>query len=565
MSTYRIIAYILILLSVSCRHTEPDMRLKGISLLAEKSPAEALDSLNAIPYSSLSEDDRHFYDFLSVKVPDKAYVPHTSDSLILKVIEYESAHQSNGRYPEALYYGGRVYSDLGDYPTAISYLQESLDKIDGDDTESLRLKGCVTSQLGRRLNSVRLYSEAIPYLNMAIHIDSILCDTFNLAYDHELLGGVYFDQDSLELASRYFRIAGTWAQYLSEEDVSYIQMYQAAIALRLDDVSSAISLIRDIPGKVWPMQRNIALAYSSDIYMAAGRYDSAYIFADSIIHGPGKDNLKSGYRNMFSPELRPLIPRDSLSTYVTGFYNVVENNYNKLESQQISDQVSRYNYSLHQRERLKAESAKNRFVLISLISGMAALILFSVVLVIQNRRKGMLLELNSALLELESIRQSHTDTMQCSDTGAVSLVDYGSASELKERLKARLKTLTEQPDLPPVPRIILDSDAYAQLKRYAAEGKAIPESNSLWDSLESVVLSASPSFRNNIRLLVGTDMKRQDYNAVLLIKCGIPTGEMAALLGRTKGTISYRRKHVCEIILGERISPALIDTLIRFI
>ena len=123
----RIITSILFaLIFVCCGHNDPDSRLSNISLLCEQSPKEALDSLNAISKVSLSEKDRHFYDFLSIKVKDKAFITHTSDSLILKVINYESNHQGNGHYPEALYYGGRVYSDLGDYPTSLKYFQDAL-------------------------------------------------------------------------------------------------------------------------------------------------------------------------------------------------------------------------------------------------------------------------------------------------------------------------------------------------------------------------------------------------------------------------------------------------------
>lgn len=49
---------------------------------------------------------------------------HTSDSLILDVIDYYSSNDDRNLYPEVLYYGGRVYSDLGDYPTSLSYFRK---------------------------------------------------------------------------------------------------------------------------------------------------------------------------------------------------------------------------------------------------------------------------------------------------------------------------------------------------------------------------------------------------------------------------------------------------------
>ena len=122
-----LIFMVLLIIAVGCTDYVPqDRRLTAIEELSVSDGPLALDSLLMIDASSLSEADMHYYDFLRVKVADKAYVRHTSDSLILTVIDYERHHKATGRYPEALYYGGRVYSDLGDKPTALSHFQEAL-------------------------------------------------------------------------------------------------------------------------------------------------------------------------------------------------------------------------------------------------------------------------------------------------------------------------------------------------------------------------------------------------------------------------------------------------------
>lgn len=563
----RVVVCLIILLSfVSCIHNNSDIRLSDISSLVDSSPTEALDSLNAIQYSTLSEDDKHFYDFLSVKAADKAYIRHTSDSLILQVIDYESKHQYNGRYSEALYYGGRVYSDLGDYPTAINYFYDALNNIASNNVESNRLKSNILSQLARRLNSLRLYTQATPYLKQAIQIDSILCDTFNIAYDLELLGAIYFHQDSLELSSQQFQLAKTYAQNLSQKDILHMQMYQAAIALKQNDINSAISLIRNIPDNVRPIHQNIALAYASDIYLASGQYDSAYIFADRLIHSPHMGNQKSGYRNLFSQELEPYIPKDSLPKYIREFYASVEDAYNKLESQQISNQLSYYNYTFNQRERLKAETTKKRVMFVSLILGIVSSILIVIILISKNKRKKLLLDLQSTILELESIKYSNSNCIPYDCKTENTVFNTSNVSELKKKLKDQLERLSgQQHTLPPIPSIILNSEAYKQVQTYIINERVIPERSHIWTSLESIIISTSPSFKNNLQLLVGNTLKLHDYHTVLLMKCGISPSDLTILLGRTKGTISYRRKHVCEIILGERISPTLIDYLIRCI
>lgn len=99
-----------------CGRRHDNQLLTRIESMQDSNPQAALDSLNAIDYTRLTERDRHYHDFLMVKISDKAYELHESDSLIMDVLEYESSHKDNGRYEEALYYAGRVYSDLGDFP-----------------------------------------------------------------------------------------------------------------------------------------------------------------------------------------------------------------------------------------------------------------------------------------------------------------------------------------------------------------------------------------------------------------------------------------------------------------
>ena len=104
----------------ACSKKSPvDAKFEEINILCDTDPHIAMSMLDSIDYGVLSTADRHRYDLLSIKSRDKAYVRHASDSLILDVVEYYDGHRKSGLYPEALYYGGRVYSDIGDLPTAL--------------------------------------------------------------------------------------------------------------------------------------------------------------------------------------------------------------------------------------------------------------------------------------------------------------------------------------------------------------------------------------------------------------------------------------------------------------
>lgn len=134
-----------------------DAEFRRIDRLCDSVPEQAIRAFDSIDRSSLSDRDRNHYDLLSIKSRDKAFIVHSSDSLILDVIDYYAKHRSEGPYPEALYYGGRVYSDIGDLPTALEFFQKALDEIPEDD-EHLRFRSTVLNQTGRTLHSLRLDS-----------------------------------------------------------------------------------------------------------------------------------------------------------------------------------------------------------------------------------------------------------------------------------------------------------------------------------------------------------------------------------------------------------------------
>lgn len=183
-----------------------DPRLSKIKAIVSNYPEDALAALDSIDYGSLHERDRHLYDFLSIKAKDKTYIHHTSDSLILDVIKWYKSNPSYGLYPEALYYGGRVYSDLGDKPTALRYFQLSLDEAP-ENREQLKLRGKILSQTGRLLNTLRLYNEAISYLEETIKIDCELKDSLNEVYDLHLIGNTEIRSGKYDKAEQHFKEA----------------------------------------------------------------------------------------------------------------------------------------------------------------------------------------------------------------------------------------------------------------------------------------------------------------------------------------------------------------------
>lgn len=537
----------------SCGKKPSSEQLERIAEMISKSPSDALDSLKTIDYASLSESDRHYHDLLSTKASDKAYIKHTSDSLILDVIDY---YQGTGLYPEALYYGGRVYSDIGDAPAALEYFQSALDNVHPD---SLELKGNILSQTSRLLNDLRIYQEAIPYIVKAIEVDSLMANTFNMAYDHMLLGNIFLNQGKYAYADNSLTRASSIGSMLEEPDRAYIQMLRAAVKLRQSDIDSALTLIRGIPERTRPIQLNEALIYASDIYLAAGIIDTAYYYADRIIHNADLNNRKNAYRNLFSPRLYHLIPKDSVQYYIHNYHTTLETYYNQHESQQALIQNAFYNYQVHQRERIKAESSKQTIVIYLIIAAILTLLSLCALTFVAYRRKKIQLSLQTTVLELEQLRKSISNSNNAP-------TEPCKRDILREKLISEIRLLQNHISRPIAPPdIVTNSTTYAQITKMISEGKSISDKNRIWAELEQLFLQSHPLFKYRLQLLVGAPLKPHDYHLILLIKCGFTPSQTTLLLGRAKGTISYRRRHVCEMILGDKIDSDLIDNVIRYI
>lgn len=236
--------FLLLIFAIACS-SGTHSGLKRVASLADDNPELARKVLDSIDYNSLCQNDRYFYNLLDIKTKDKLYITHTSDSLILDVVDFYSRHQSSGNYPEALYYAGRVLSDIGDYPSSLKYFQQALDLLPHD-TPYVHLRGSVLSQTGRMLNTLRLYREAVPYIRSAIEIDSIENNPVNTYYDYQLLGSLYMNMDKCDTAEMYYRKAYGLAPDYPPMEKASLRVYLAAIHEEKGEIDSALSYIREL-------------------------------------------------------------------------------------------------------------------------------------------------------------------------------------------------------------------------------------------------------------------------------------------------------------------------------
>ena len=571
MNVKYIFGLLLIMPIAGCSSPTPNPTLEGLDKAATVNSRDAFDSLQAVSKDELSKADKMYYDFLSVKLADKAIINHTSDSIILPVINYYSNHGPQERYAETLYYGGRVYQDMGDFPSALKYYGEALRHVDGS-KECLKLKGNIVSQMAGLFNSMRLFNEARRYIDMSIEIDRELKDTINLMYDLEVLGANYIKVKNYDEAEKAFRRAIRVADRKAPLEAMMDSVYLASIKNYKMEHDSAVLIIRGIPWRVGADldddQKQFVYSNASDIYRCEGMPDLAYKYALELVKIKDAKNLKKGYLILLSDELKDLVPADSIRAYVRHYTDAVESYMNSRGDANALIQNTRYNYSIVERDRQKALEKKRsmeRWLALSVI-----VMLMAVIAVIYYRDKSnrTLIKLRTALDNSRELRKQLEEESSKVESAKVANaktqhVREPSAEALRRQLIAELTAVcdSKKKRLPLSP-VISNSEAYAELQKHIKEGRAIPDGSPLWGELRSVVLAASPNFDQRLQLLSPEKIKTDAYHIMLLIKCGVKPVQLNTLTGRTKGALSSRRRMLGLKFTDSDIGSTMFDNLI---
>lgn len=564
--------------STGCsRH--PESRLMRISSFVSDYPERALQTLDSIDSKKLSDSDRHFYDFLTIKAKDKAFVTHDSDSLILDVIEYYSARPSDPIYQEALYYGGRVYSDLGDYPTALQYFKQALDN-HGQAPDTTDLKSRLNSQMGTIYQKLRLYDKAIPYFSQMLKQKMAELDSAGIVYAQQGLGTVYYNLGTLSqvdsIRNHYLECADSiltqslvYAAMLPHIFSADSKVFLAGVKQAKGDIASALTLIRNTPDLVDPIQRNVALAYAADIYLNAGILDTAFMYVHELIQNEDVLNKKTGYRIILSPEFRKNLHPDTLNQYYTDYKDILESYFDNNANEQALIQESQYNYKLHERDKLKEHAANERLRWI--IAGVIILALFStsLLLYVKNRDKATIIRLHDNLERLQKL-ELQLPSPSCSipkdplsDNTSTNQAIANTKPLLREELRKKLTELYEQSQSQEVPKIILNSNVYFRITALISGKKHIDDET--FDELKRTVLLASPKFIDNLNILTQNKLTEIDLKTALLIKCGFRPSEMTILFARSNGAVVYRRNALADKVFERKESVDVVNGIIRLL
>ena len=554
---------ILAFMVFSCRDEKRDEKLSEIRNFVAVHPEIALDSLAKIDVTKLSTDNRHLYDLLSIKANDKANKEFTSDSLILDVINYYSNGTDRSLKSEAYYYGGRVYSELGDYPTALGYFHSALDEMPKDSLGK-DFEANIVSQTARLLGKLRLYKEAETYLNRAVEIDKSLEDTLNLCYDLNLLAEDFLLTKNYVEARRIFTEIKELYPSLPKHRIALNEIYLASINFSEEDTLSALNEIRQWLPQMSAYSKNTALAYAIEVYRAIGCYDTVFYYAKEIINNDNPAQKVFAYHILLSPEIRNKIDIDTLLSYQNNYNYLLEKKFDENEAILALNRQNMYNYKFHVAQKEKSER-KNIKLKKIVISFSVIIIIVALTGILQRMRNTYLTrELN---ISIETVKRLKNELSAFPNSEDYSTLPENNVSinKLKEKLQNELMALYKTNTDVKISPIILQSEIYKYLKKLIGDNSCIKNGDEAWKNLESIIKEASPNFYSNLYILTGGKISKEDNLTAMLIKAGFSPKEISVLLSRAINTISTRRKILGEKIFGEKTELKVVDAIIKLL
>ena len=361
-------------------------KLKQVDTIAESNADNAISLLSMINRDTLANENlKHYYDLLKIRTNDKAYIAHTSDSAILSVINYFENHDFNNLLPVAYYYGGRVYSDLGDAPQALEYFHKTLDC----ENINTKTKAVAYSQVASIYHEQKAYDLAISTHGKAIELNKLNNDTLNILYHRCSIGEIYSVQNKKDSALIiYNQTLKLTEDFGSKKLATSLKLNICDIHLYNKNYNEAHKILSSIKHNL-PKEDSTTIANTfAHLYYRLNNTDSTIFYCDKLIKSKNLNVKRNGYAILAN-----LYINQNNITKATPYI---------IESQLLSDSISKlntpyeirrlssiYNYQIREREnnKLKQEAQEHRLYLYITISGICILALLLFIFYQQSRHK----------------------------------------------------------------------------------------------------------------------------------------------------------------------------------
>ena len=489
--------------------------------LADTRPDSAIALLDSLS-SAINQADkatRMRYDLMLIKSRDKAYIEHRNDSMIAPVVEYFTDHTDPDLTPLALYYAGRVYSDLGDAPRALDYFQKAVNAIGDDTIKHYGLYKICHSQIAELFMHQHLFNYALNSAIKAVDLSS----PEMLHWDYEMIACIYYEIGTIDSSLTYYKRAYDSALKNNPAGISRVKQQMASFFYHCGEYSKADSILSTLMTNYPADLKNQVYSTKASNTIKIEGYEAAFPYlkwlADSgNIYGQTYGNGElANYYSYIAEKYDAAEKYDSAAMHLRSYIKL-QDSINKITQIEAVEKVKgMYDYSIREKDNkiLRTENRLRRELNVALAFILAAVVFIGWILFRDSNRKRMMLRYKN--IALKSILD---DTRK-------------STKEYQQEMQAKVDSLTKQLD-------VIDS-----VKATATE-LAIKKSEIL---LSDSILTVEERAQQHIRLL--------EKPVMSYLKNGLTKGES---LNTTKALAELEK---CVNDIYPEFKHKLISTIVR--
>ncbi len=517
--------------------------LETADSLAYVNPDSAVALLRSVEaeMSASQPAVRHFYDLMTLKAQDKADLPLTSDSLILDILQYYEHGGDPNKLPEAYYYAGRVYSELGDAPQAIDYFQKAQTSLDELDFRKLpaanakryeKLKGIILAQKGYLLEGQHLYQEAIECFKQAYKVDSIYHDTIGMVLCLKDLGSVQsVARDNEEAVNLYDLAAQLASEYSDNINLDNLITQKCHCLIRLKRFDEVATILQSFQPRMTRGNFETICTMYGEYYWKMGESEKAVPYFKKL-YEIGSIYAKSNATLWFSDYETKRGNAKAALRYMAEFSNL-ELEVRKLRDEEVVALTnSLYNYNLRDQEnqRLKAqqESQKQRLWAVTFIAIVLAFALFFLFRYMRIRQQY----LNS--------RNEHLRFLLASVQSQLPNTD---GQDTRQNEAAHLRS----------------SDIFQLVTSKCASKQVLSDDD--WNVLEETLHQYASEFIPRLKSVY--PFSQQEWRVSLLMKYGFAPSEIATATAHSVTAIYSTKTRLCKKVFTQDISFDDWDSFIK--
>ena len=542
---------ILLLLPFGCqRHYQYPLVLQEADSLCVAQPDSAVALLKSIS-DDMRQETEHIqmrYKLLTIKANDKAYINHTSDSLILSLVDYYEHGGDPAFLGEAYYYAGSTYRDLGDAPRALEYYQKALDAMPGN--ENLKVKSKVYAQMGSLFHYQNLYREALKQYMNSLECDKILHDTVSMVHNLLDMGYMYRGLDmpdsTLILLDHALRLAKIID---NSKMVNMASSQLSSLYIRLGDFDKAKDYIQPLLlQQIDYTVLSSAYTIAANIYYHTNQFDSAAYYYTQLLEKGTIYSRCTAYERLAHIALNKWQDSSKALAY-TDQYLVLQDSINRITAtESIAQMNSLYNYQLRERENARLQIQRQNYYILFLGASFIVVVLLSIgfffVRWYINRRKQYRETLNHILAEVYRKTDAYIEEKKLEieeverilgDLSYDDKLERSHQEHRRESLRLEMERAKEEQEMQKQRNIeVMHSEIQDILKSHVNDGSNMKTED--WSLVEQTLEYTFPGYSERLKKLSGmTEIK---YRVCLLAKLQQRNSDIAVLVNRTPSAIT---------------------------